>query len=209
MAASGLAIPFGALIAGAVILEYGVKNARAAFSSASSGGTVGQPASAVRAENAGVPTTIGKFPAAVDPLPDSVGSRLDQGIDGTGKTFLSPWAGKVVYSSPSDSGWKGGGYIAIQARNDASKVYYLAEGITPILHVGDSVTAGQRIAYPVSNPYNGIVGNFEAGLANPAAPGQPLAQVVSNASGMVDEFYAWLHALGGPTATSTASAGHG
>lgn len=202
MAAGGLAIPFGALIAGAIILDYGVKNVRAA----SSGGTTSATPGA--AATFGAPVTKAGFPASVDPLPDTVGSRLDQGIDGTGKTFLSPWAGKVVYSKAHDSGWAGGGYVAIQSATDPSRVFYLAEGITPIVSVGSIVSAGQRIAYPVANPYNNIVGNIEAGLANPAAPGQPLAQVVSDSAGMVDQFYNWLRSLGGPTATSTSSAGH-
>ena len=62
-------------------------------------------------------------------------------------------------------------------------------------------------ATPRANPYNGIVGNFEIGRANPASPGQPLAQAVSNPAQMVQEFYSWLKGLGGPTATSTSNAG--
>jgi biotin carboxyl carrier protein len=78
---------------------------------------------------------------------------------------------------------------------------------TPTVQVGQTVTAGQQIATPRANPYNGIVGNFEIGRANPASPGQPLAQVVSNPGQMVQEFYSWLKGLGGPTATSTSNAG--
>jgi hypothetical protein len=75
------------------------------------------------------------------------------------------------------------------------------------VQVGQTVTAGQQVATPRANPYNGIVGNFEIGRANPASPGQPLAQVVSNPGQMVQEFYSWLKGLGGPTATSTSNAG--
>jgi biotin carboxyl carrier protein len=140
-------------------------------------------------------------------LPDSVGSRLDQGIDATGKTFLSPWAGTVVRANAKDSGWRGGGYIAVQSTDDPSKVAYFAEGITPIVKLGQIVTAGQRIGLPVSNPYNGIVGNIEFGPANPSSPGQPLAQVSNNARQMVLDFYGWLESVGGPKATSTSNAG--
>lgn len=198
MAGNNMALAFGALVAGAVVLDYGVKSAKGAFSGGGSPGlggvTPGKPSKG--------------FPAAVDPLPGAIGSRLDQGIDATGKRFLAPWSGKVVYASASDPGWAGGGYVAVQSEADASKVYYLAEGIVPIVHVGQHVTAGEDIAHPAVNPYNGIVGNIEAGLANPSNPGQPLAQVVGNARQMVDNFYSWLRSLGGPAATSTGLAGH-
>lgn len=198
MAGESLALAFGSLMAGAVVVDYGVKSMRTAFSTPVSAS--GGPSQASK--------SVKGFPTGVDPLPGAVGSRLDQGIDGTGSTFLSPWAGKVVWSTPSDPGWDGGGYVAIQSSQNPSFVYYVAEGITPIVHLGEEVTAGQRIAQPVSNPYNGIVGNFEAGRANPAAPQQPLAQVVSDPATMVLEFYHWLLDLGGPHATSTSLAGH-
>lgn len=197
-----MALAFGALVAGAVVLDYGVKSAKGAFSSnTGGGGLAGSP-------GGGKVKNVKGFPAAVDPLPGAIGSRLDQGIDATGKRFLAPWSGKVVYSSQFDTGWAGGGYVAIQSDSDPSKVYYLAEGIAPIVHVGQHVTAGQDIARPAVNPYNGIIGNIEAGLANPSNPGQPLAQVIGNARQMVDNFYNFLRSLGGPVATSTGGAGH-
>lgn len=198
------AIAFGALVAGAVIMDYGVKNAKAAFA-----GNPGASSSAAGGSGIGsAPVAKGSFPSAVDPLPGAIGSRLDQGLDATGHVFPSPWSGKVVYSSASDPGWNGGGYVAVSSTQNPDMVYYLAEGIKPIVAVGDMVTAGQQIALPVSNPYNGIVGNVEVGRANPASPGQPLAQVVSNPAAMVDQFYNWVMSLGGPHATSTSAAGH-
>jgi hypothetical protein len=74
--------------------------------------------------------------------------------------------------------------------------------------VGDTVMAGQTIAQPATNPYNGIVGNFEIGWANPASPGQPLAQVASDPKQVALDFYGWLRSLGGPAATSTSGAGY-
>jgi hypothetical protein len=205
MAGSSLPLAFGALLAGAIVIEYGVKNVRGTFSGttdaqASTPGTPG-------AHKSGKPRSVHGFPASVNPLPGATISRLDQGIDGTGTTFLSPWAGKVEYATAHDSGWDGGGYIAIRSSEDPHKVFYLAEGITPVVHRGDNVDAGQNIAMPVSNPYNGIVGNIEAGLANPHNVRQPLAKVVQDAAGMVHEFAAWLHGLGVPKPTSTAMAG--
>lgn len=194
-----MALAFGALVAGAVVIDYGVKAAK---------GGIGNTGSTSSPGTTGKGKSTGGFPSAVDPLPGAVGSRLDQGLDATGHTFLSPWTGTVVYSQQVDNGWGGGGYVAIKSAADPSKVYYVAEGIAPIVRVGEKVTAGQRIAIPTLSPYNGILGNVEAGLANPASPGQPLAQVVGNAKQMVDEFYKWMLSLGGPHATSTASAGH-
>jgi murein DD-endopeptidase MepM/ murein hydrolase activator NlpD len=148
-----------------------------------------------------------KLGPTTNPIPGATGGRLDQGMDGTSKTFVSPFNGKVVYSQASDPGWQGGGYVAIQSAQDPNTVFYAAEGLTPTVQVGQTVTAGQQIATPRANPYNGIVGNFEIGRANPASPGQPLAQVVSNSAQMVQEFYSWLQGLGAPAATSTSNAG--
>ena len=199
MAGASLPLAFGALVAGAIVIDYGVKAIRPAFANSGS--------SASDSVLSGAAKAVAGFPASVNPLPGATGSRLDQGIDATGKKFLSPWTGTVEVSNARDSGWRGGGYVAVRSSDDPSQVYYLAEGITPIVRVGQRVTAGQSIALPVANPYNGIIGNIEAGLANPHNPRQPLAQVVKDSAGMVQTFYAWLEGLGGPKATSTAMAG--
>lgn len=194
MPGANAAIAFGALVAGLITLEYGVKSARSAFAGNSTvtGGT-----------------TVTGWPTSVNPLPGATASRLDQGIDATGRTFLAPWAGHVVAANAHSSGWKGGGYIAIQSNSHPDKVFYLAEGIAPIVGIGEKVTAGQRIAYPVANPYNGVIGNVEAGLADPQFPTRPLAQAVSSPENEVLNFYDWLLHIGGPKAISTSGAGHG
>ena len=155
----------------------------------------------------GAPTTNTALGPTTNPIPGAIGNRLDQGFDGTTQTFLSPFNGTVVYSAASDPGWSGGGYVAIAADAQTSWVYYAAEGLTPTVSQGEHVSAGQSIATPRPNPYNGITGNFEIGRANPAAPGQPLAQVISNPAAMVLEFYSWIRSLGGPVASSTGNAG--
>lgn len=144
----------------------------------------------------------------VNPVPGATGNRLDQGFDLTSKTFVSPYAGTVVASEQSDPGWKGGGYVAIANATNPRQVTYIAEGIAPSVSKGQKVTAGQTIAVPQINPYNGIPGNVEIGPANPSNPLQPLAQVVSNPAGAVMGFYQWLRRLGAPAATSTSLAGH-
>ncbi|HWE11184.1 MAG TPA: hypothetical protein VG325_17680 [Solirubrobacteraceae bacterium] len=143
----------------------------------------------------------------VNPVPGATGSRLDQGFDLTSKTFVSPYAGKVVSSTPNSPGWMGGGYVAIANLLNPKQVTYFAEGILPAVSQGETVQAGQTIGVPAINPYNAIPGNIEIGPANPAAPTQPLAQVVSNPAAAVRSFYNWLKTLGGPTASSTSQAG--
>ena len=219
---ASLPIVFGALLAGAVILDKGAKEVVKAFgggtasASTGTGGGAGSPVgmlpSPAKGSNAHdlVPVKIGNFPTAVNPFPGASGSggRLDQGIDVTGSVFQSPWAGKVVASLARDPGWDNGGYVAVQSHEDPSHVFYFAEGIAPSVRVGQDVNAGDIVGYPVSNPYNQIVGSIEAGLANPNAPRQPLAQVIAAPAKMVDDMYKWLTALGGAQVSSLSSAGH-
>lgn len=142
-----------------------------------------------------------------DPIPGATGGRLDQGFDVTGKTFLAPYAGRVLESEQADSGWGGGGYVAVQDAANPDRVEYFAEGISPLVTKGQLVVAGQGIGRPVINPYNGIAGNIETGPANPADPLQPLAQAVSDPAQTVQRFYAWLRGLGAPAASSTSHEG--
>jgi hypothetical protein len=134
-------------------------------------------------------------------------SRLDQGIDFTAHTFISPVSGKVVISDQSNPGWRGGGYIAVQSDTDPGTVYYWAEGITPSKFVGDTVKPGDIVGGAAINPYNGTPGNIEFGRADPKQPSRPLAQVVSNPAGMVQGMYQWLLSLGLPKARETNNAG--
>ncbi len=179
---------------GTQLATTGVAGAGAAAVNAATGAT----------SSSAIPNAAGD----VNPVPGATGSRLDQGFDVTSQKFLAPFNGTVVYSTPSDPGWQGGGYVAIENALDPSNVIYFAEGLLPTVTVGQKVAAGQQIATPRSNPYNGIVGNIEFGPANPAAPEQPLAQVVGDAAAVVNQFYAWVRGLGGPAATSTSNAGH-
>lgn len=148
--------------------------------------------------------------AMTNPFPGATGSRLDQGFDLTSKSFLAPVLSKIVYASSSVSGWAGGGLVAgkILSGPHAGMVWYMAEGIRPTVRVGQTVQPGQQVAAPATNPYNGIVGNIEAGWANPASPTQPLAQVSQNKPAIAWNFYDWIRSLGGPKATTTSNAGY-
>ena len=141
----------------------------------------------------------------VNPVPGATASRVDQGVDYTGSNFLALGTSKIVAADPSNSGWAGGGYIAGQLLNGpyAGKVWYMAEGLVPHVSVGDIVSAGQQIAGATANPYNGVVGNIEAGWANPASPEVPLAKSTggyiegdSTAAGV--SFNRLIQSLGGP-----------
>jgi hypothetical protein len=76
-------------------------------------------------------------------------SRIDQGVDygGSGPIeALGP--GKVVLVSNRDTGWgNGDGWVSYQltAGRYAGAYIYVAEGITPTVHVGDVLAAGQQI----------------------------------------------------------------
>lgn len=207
MAATATPLAFAELLAGAVLLDKGVLAVKGALASGGSSSAGAAAPSGLPGAAAGVSTVQTNLGPTTNPVPGASGGRLDQGFDGTASRFLAPFNGTVVYSSSNDSGWAGGGYVAIASAVDPSKVFYAAEGLLPVVSVGDHVTAGQPIATPETNPYNGILGNYEIGWANPSSPGQPLAQIVSNAASEVTGFYQWILSLGGPHATSTGNAG--
>jgi hypothetical protein len=76
-------------------------------------------------------------------------SRIDQGVDygGTGP-IDALGSGRVVLVSATDSGWgNGDGWVSYQLTDGAfaGEFVYVAEGITPTVHKGDVVAAGQQI----------------------------------------------------------------
>lgn len=76
-------------------------------------------------------------------------SRIDQGVDygGTGEIdALGP--GRIAIATSSDTGWgNGDGYVSYQltAGSYAGNYIFVAEGITPSVHPGQLVAAGQPI----------------------------------------------------------------
>lgn len=97
-------------------------------------------------------------------------NRLDMGYDGTFKGQIhAPFAGKIVYAATGVATW--GGYLELQAPHQLpglpSATLYFAEGISPLVKTGDSVTENEPIAQAVPNSlYNGIVGNIEFGVSD-------------------------------------------
>ncbi len=140
----------------------------------------------------------------INPTPQVSGwTRVDQGVDLTlSGNYLAPGNSHVLYASDSNSGWAGGGYMALQLLDGpyAGSVYYVSEGIKALVQAGQTVTAGTPIAAPATNPYNGVWGNIETGWAQPHNFMLPLAQAtgphneVSTAAG--ESFNTFLQGLG-------------
>jgi putative peptide zinc metalloprotease protein len=164
--------------------------------------------------NSGVPESGGSAIAGyVNPLPGAVPSRVDQGVDYTlsSEGFLAPAQSVIIEADANNPGWAGGGYVAAEIMSGpmAGHVYYVAEGVTPAVAVGDVVSEGTPIATPVASPYNGIVGNIEAGWADPNVPGRPLAQSLEGYAGDqslqgLEAGWSWnmfATSLGAPTGT--------
>ena len=127
------------------------------------------------------------FPDGKNPVPGWHPTRVDQGVDGTlsGSGFVAPFEVRVVYAYAHSSGWDNGGYLAVKILHGAlaGQFLYIAEGIVPVVHAGEDVAAGARLCDRVTNPYNGVFGNIEAGFADPNEPLRPLAQALPGYSG--------------------------
>lgn len=174
-------------------------------STSSSGGS-GTAAGAAASSSSGATPKKGAPGTYVNPVPGSTASRVDQGVDYTGKSFLALGNSKILASDTSNGGWGGGGYIAGQLLDGpyAGKVWYMAEGLLPHVSVGDVVNAGQSIASPAPNPLaSGLVGNIEAGWASASNPELPLAKSTggyieghTTAAGL--SFNRLVQSLGGP-----------
>lgn len=181
-----LVLSFAELLAGAVILDAGIKgdSIQNVIKGQATSHSLAGSSTASGSSSANSASTL---PAGTytNPFPGAQGSRIDQGVDLTGKQFLAPGKSQILVADQANPGWAGGGYIAAKLLDGplAGTVYYIAEGVAPLVQVGQTVSAGQPLGRPVSNPYNGIIGNIEAGWASLTNPGQPLAQTLSGYSG--------------------------
>lgn len=214
---SNLPLSFGALLAGAILIDAGFKGdsianvvqgkATSHPLSGAAGGTSGTSGSAGSSGSGSSPT----LPAGsyTNPVPGAQTGRIDQGVDYTltSKGAVAPGRSKILVADTSNQGWGGGGYVAAQLLDGplAGEVYYFAEGVAPLVRVGQEVAAGTQLVKPVTNPFNGILGNIEGGWADPQNPAVPLAQSLSGYSGAESlqgltagySFSTFVHALGG------------
>ncbi len=101
--------------------------------------------------------------------------RIDQGVDyaGTGTVgALGP--GVVTNVAQSGSGWEGGGYVEykLTAGPYAGHYVFAAEGLTPTVSVGQTLSAGQPIATITPGSSTGIEIGFGSGVGESAYASQ-------------------------------------
>jgi hypothetical protein len=206
---ANLVLAFAELLGGAVLVDAAIKGDSIAnviqgkATPHALDGTGGGGASTGAGGGGGITVAPGTY---TNPFSSSAtASRVDQGVDYTSSRFLAPGRSQILVSNATDPGWAGGGYIAAKLLDGplAGRVYYFAEGIATRVKVGDIIPAGHPLGDPMANPYNGTVGNIEAGWADPSSPGNPLAQGTggyregaSTAAGI--SFNRFIQSLGGP-----------
>ena len=216
---ANLPLSFGTLLVGAILIDAGIKGD--SIANVIKGQATGHPLTPSTSTSAGGTSSPGgassssSLPAGqyTNPLPGAATGRIDQGVDYTmtSKGAVAPGRSKILQADSSNSGWGGGGYIAAQLLDGplAGTVYYIAEGVKPLVAAGQTVAAGAPLGAPVRNPFNGVFGNIEGGWADPSAPGRPLAQALSGYTGDQStqgltagySFSQFVHALGGVPGT--------
>ena len=74
--------------------------------------------------------------------------------------------GVVTRVVPSGSGWEGGGYVEykLTAGPYAGRYVYAAEGVTPTVSVGQTLSAGQPVGTIVPGSSTGVEMGFAAGV---------------------------------------------
>jgi murein DD-endopeptidase MepM/ murein hydrolase activator NlpD len=156
---------------------------------------------------------VNPFPVGWQP------NRLDMGYDGTFKRKIgAPFDGRIHFAGVLKGNWRGSRGVIIKANQGIGNgvptdTLYFAEGITPTVKAGDRVKAGQTIATPSVNPYNGVIGNIEFGVCAQGPVGEqtdPYAETgISNRREMVLRFADWAHrVLGVAKPSSTSDAGY-
>ena len=93
--------------------------------------------------------------------------RVDMGVDygGAGPVYA---LGNGKITGVYNSGWPGGGFIALQLSDGSGRYVYYAEDISPAVQVGQTVMAGQLIGHATG-------GGIEVGWAAPPGTGQTMA----------------------------------
>lgn len=92
--------------------------------------------------------------------------RIDQGVDYAGTGTLGAIGPAVVTKVvQSGSGWEGGGYVEykLTAGPYAGRSIYYAEGVSPTVSVGQTLSAGQPVATIIPGSSTGVEMGFAAG----------------------------------------------
>ena len=189
----------------------------AAAQSTGASGAGGTFASALAAQTSALtPTTGGAAingSGYVNPLANATvrGERIDQGVDYAGSGTLGALGpGVVTKVVQSGSGWEGGGYVEYKLTGGpyAGHSVYYAEGVTPTVQVGQTLTAGQPVATIIPGSPHGMELGFAAGNNSEEsyaqAYGGGYAEGTPTAAGQA--FSNLVASLGGPAGTN--SGGH-
>jgi murein DD-endopeptidase MepM/ murein hydrolase activator NlpD len=97
--------------------------------------------------------------------------RIDQGVDYAGTGSLGAIGpGVVTQVVPTGSGWEGEGYVEykLTAGPYAGKSVFYAEGVTPTVSVGQTLSAGQQVATLIPGSPHGIEIGWAAGKGEQA-----------------------------------------
>lgn len=146
-----LPIVFGAGLAGAIIIDYGVKATQKAFAAAPAGAATPSSSSAAAPSTApGTVGTVGSSAGYVDPLTSVVRwERTDQGVDAQlapNSTIVAPGNVQIAGVIPN---WYAGQPLIwwkVLSGPLAGTYQYVAEQITDLAPVGSTIPQGGTIA---------------------------------------------------------------
>jgi hypothetical protein len=134
------------------------------------GGSTGQSfAGTLAAAQTGSAPPAAAASGYVNPLANASvrAERIDQGVDYAGSGSLGAIGpGVVTQVVPSGSGWEGGGYVEYQLTSGpyAGRYVYYAEGVTPTVSVGQTLSAGQPVASIIPGSPHGVEIGFGSGV---------------------------------------------
>jgi hypothetical protein len=195
LALSGAGAPGGAPSAAGA---GGTANGGAAGS-----GSFAQALASAQGTSGGTPATPNAS-GYVNPLANAQvrPERIDQGVDyaGTG-TLGALGPGVVTHVQQTGSGWEGGGYVEykLTAGPYAGRYVFYAEGVTPTVQVGQTLTPGQPVATIIPGSSHGIEigwGSGQGESAYASAEGGGYTEGSMTAAGK--SFSDLIASLGGP-----------
>lgn len=174
---ANLVLAFAELLGGAVILDAAIKGD--SIANVVRGQATQQPIGTGSSSGSSVGSAISSAGTGsyTNPVPGATPSRIDEGTDYTlgPQGFLAPGRSKIIGTSGT---FFQGGNIWGQFLDGplAGQYWLVGEGVKPASGItpGTIVQAGQKVADAIASPYNGIVGNIEAGFSD--VHGTPLAQ---------------------------------
>jgi hypothetical protein len=161
-------------------------------------------ASALAAAQTGTATAAAGASGYVNPLAGASvrPERIDQGVDYAGSGALGAIGpGVVTQVVQSGSGWEGGGYVEykLTAGPYAGRYVYYAEGVTPMVSVGQTLAPGQPVAKIIPGAPHGVELGFGSGVGESSYANQyggGYTEGAATAAGVA--FSNLVASLGGP-----------